>query len=207
MPVQTLSCVPPRFEAGNTVIWTTLFTDYPATDWDMVFIMSILGQVAATVPAVPDGNSFTVTLPSSLTVDLAGGTYDWAEYVSQSGERTTARTGTLIVTPDLATDAPPTFAEQQVELLQNALASLAAGTNETVNINGQSFTKRNIETYQKQLTYWEARVFQEQQRQAALRGNRSQNRVRTVFVSPYCNGVPYAGIPWSGFNGAGGCGQ
>jgi hypothetical protein len=151
---------------------------------------------------VTDGNAFTVTLTSVATAALDGGTYDWAEYVTQSGQRATARTGTLIVLPNLAVDSAPSFAEQQVELLQNALATLAAGTNETVNINGQSFTKRNIETYQKQLTYWEARVFQEQQRQAALRGNRSQNRIRTVFVSPYCNSFPYAGPPWAnGYNG------
>ena len=206
MPVQTLSCVPPRFEAGNTVIWTREFPSYPATSWTLAFILSQLGQVKANVAGVADGNAFMVTLTSAITAELDGGTYDWAEYVTQAGERTTARTGTLIVLPNLAADSDPTFAEQQVALLQNALATLAAGTNETVNINGQSFTKRNIETYQKQLTYWEARVFQEQQRQAALRGNRSQNRIRTVFVSPYCGSFPYAGPAWGFGQEGGNCG-
>jgi hypothetical protein len=206
MPVNTLSCVPPRFEAGNTIVWTQDFPRYPASEWSLSFVLSQAGQVKATVSGVPSGDSFTVTLTSTVTDRLAGGTYDWAEYVTQSGERATAATGTLIVLPNLATNAAPSFAEQQVELLQTALATLAAGTNETVNINGQSFTKRNIETYQKQLTYWEARVFQEQQRQAALRGNRSENRVRTVFVSPYCGVQPYVGAPWAnGYNG-GNCG-
>lgn len=199
MPIETLTCAPPKFEAGNTVVWAESFPDFPASEWALAFILSIGGIKKLSVDADPDGDDFTVTLTAADTGELASGTYDWAEYVTKYSERATIRTGTVIVLPNLAEDQEPSFAQSQVELLQGALAKLAAGTNESVNINGQSFTKRNIEIYQKQLTYWEARVFQEQQRQAALRGNRTDGRIRIAFESPYDGTPPYRAAAYGPF--------
>lgn len=188
MSADTFSCVPARFEAGNTVSWTTSFGCYPTDDWALIFVLSQAGAKKYQVSATVSEGKFVVTIPASATANFPGGVYEWAEYVTSDAERETARTGTVIILPNLAVDQEPSFAQQQVELLQDALSRLAAGTNETVNINGQSFTKRNIETYQKQLTYWEARVIRERREQAALRGDDTSGRIVIQFAPRGCNG-------------------
>ena len=63
------------------------------------------------------------------------------------------------------------------------MASFAATDKQTVNFNGQSFTRYAIADYQKQLVYFQAAVIREQQTQAALRGEVSGGRVALDFIA------------------------
>jgi hypothetical protein len=85
---------------------------------------------------------------------------------------------------NLAVTPTATYAQTMVTTLQTALSSLAASGNNSVSFNGQSYTRANIADYQKQLTYWQARVIKEQNDLAALRGTANTGRVETRFHTP-----------------------
>jgi hypothetical protein len=163
MAVETLSGVPCHFESGNTVIFEEDFPDFPATSWASTFCLSLNGTALAPVTATTDGATFIYTLADDVTAAFAAGTYDYAIYVTLSGERTTAKRGRVKVQPNLATSQTPTFAQAQVTLLQTALANLNTSDKQSVSFNGQSFTRAAIGQYREQLVYWQARVRHEQE--------------------------------------------
>ena len=74
------------------------------------------------------------------------GQYSAAFYVTEtaSGERTTAKTGTVTVTPNLSVALEASKAAQMLEAIDDAIVTLSAGTNQTVSFNNQSFTKKNL---------------------------------------------------------------
>lgn len=55
-------------------------------------------------------------------------------------------------------------AQTILEQLEDAISKLSTGTNATVNFNGQSFTKKNIDELIKARTYWKAEVLRSQPR-------------------------------------------
>lgn len=165
MPVATIDGPPSVLEAGNTVIFTDGFSDFPVTGWTMVFVLRGPGGTSRSVNAtisVDTPGYFTVALPT----DLAPGAYEWAEYVTETAtnQRTTAATGTLEVIPDLATNAVLTVAQTTLAAIEAAILRLSGNDNLTVSFNGQSFTKRDIKSLTDQRTYWKAEVLREQAR-------------------------------------------
>lgn len=181
MAVETLSGVPCHFESGNTVIFEEVFSDYPPSSWAATFYLSKNGTAAANAVATESGSIYTFTLSAVTTAALAPGVYDYAIYVTSGSERTTAKTGKLSVTANLAASQTPSFAQAQVTLLQTVLEGFNATDKQSVSFNGQSFTRANVDQYRKELVYWEARVFQERRQAARLRGETVSNSIGPVF--------------------------
>lgn len=180
MPVPTLTCPPSRIESGNTVMFTDGFSQYPATLWTMEFVLSLDGNPTTVKATTASGTLFSVTIPSNLKP----GVYDFAEYVTEisSGQRTTARVGTIEVLTNLAVAASKSFAKQMVDGLEVAILKLATGTNLTVNFNGQSFTKKDGPRMREELTFWQAAVLREKANSMRGRQSMNQNRAQIRFV-------------------------
>lgn len=197
MAEPTFQSLPPVIEAGNQVIFTENPSLYPVTDWTLTLYIAQGGQIMLTLPAVVTGNYFTFTIPGAMTASFRGGQYDWAEYAQMGSVRETAQTGVVTVIPNLAINQPPTYAQQQVTNLQGALAKLNSGSNVSVNINGQSFTKRDLAQMNTMLTFWKAEVYKENAFQASLRGSCGDGRVRIRFV-PSGGVYTYGPFPFQG---------
>lgn len=177
---------PPRtIEAGNYVQFTETLASYPSTSWTMQFVLVQPGGTPVVTAATVSGSSFLVTLAGGATANLTPGTYEWVEYVTNGGNRLTARNGTLTALPNLAVAQTPSFAAAQVTLLQGAIAALTAQPYAMVNFNGQEFEYAKLADYQKQLVTAQAAVIRENAAAAAARGARDPGRIAIEFASPF----------------------
>jgi hypothetical protein len=181
--VTTTQGVPLTIESGNEYHFTVNYPDFPVGTWTAAFVIVLSTGTPSSTAATTSGSDFLVTLTSAVTAALAPGDYTFAVYVTSSSQRTTAETGKISILPNLAVARTATFAESQVALLKTVMASFAATDKQTVNFNGQSFTRYAIADYQKQLVYFQAAVIREQQTQAALRGEVSGGRVALDFIA------------------------
>lgn len=192
-----LTGVPRRIEAGNSVAFTETLMNYPASAWGMSFVLS-MGTLAPVVTAATvQGDTFLVTLSTSATAALAAGEWEWAQYVTQTGIRLTAKTGTIQVLPNLAVQAPPSIAQSLLTLLETTITKLAANPNQSVNFNGQSFTKRDMKSLLEQRVQLQAEVLRQQAALQAQRDGIDPNRIAIEFAYQndshlrYRQGYPY----------------
>lgn len=189
MPVETLTSPPDKVEAGNTVIFTESYSLYPTSAWTLAFVLILNGKVRSIAASI-SGTKFSITLPT----DLKPGVYDYAEYVTEtaSGQRTTARTGTIEVMPDLTKNVEPTFAAGTLEILETAIGKLSKGTNLTVNFNGQNFTKKDLKALREERTYWKAEVLRERSAADGVRRGHDprSGRIAIQFAPQQCGAWP-----------------
>ena len=93
--------------AGDTLSFTTLLPDYPASaGWSMVY--KLIPRTAGTVISITStasGDDHLVQVGSSTTANWAAGNYSWVGYAVKSGERYTLESGTITINADPATAA------------------------------------------------------------------------------------------------------
>jgi hypothetical protein len=199
MPVITQVGVPPIIEQGNAYVFTETFPSYPVATWTLKLLLNIPGDpTPASFAAVVAGGVFQFTLKTTDTAGLVPvGAYNWAEYATEisSGQRTTAATGVLQVIEDLTKPHVATYAETMVTNIENAIAALSTGVNQSVNFAGQSFTKKDLNKLQDIYTYWQAQVYREQKAQAVFRGNQKGGMISTRFVVPPSMQSPFWSKP------------
>lgn len=176
MAVETLNGVPCSFEGGNTVKFSEVFTDFPPSAWSATFYLSQNRAAKANTTATESGSEYLFTLSAAATAALAPGVYDFAIYVTETAtdQRTTAKTGQILITPNLAANQTPTQAQRMVQVLNQVLLTFGNTDKQSVSFNGQSFTRANIVNYREELVFWEARLIQENARFNAARGNARQ---------------------------------
>lgn len=182
--------IPFEINAGDTAIWTECFTCWPNSAWTLKLWLYLLGGDAPfPTTATNSGTNFLLTLSSSVTSALPEGQYEYAEQVTNIADTTqvfTAKQGTLQVLPNYMIAQSPTFAQQQVTLLQSVIAEFNSTTRKSVNFAGQEFERALITDYQKQFVFWTSRVNAEQSARNRLRGGRDPGRITTQFAPAYC---------------------
>lgn len=184
MPNQSPCGIPPQFESGNSLQFTESFTCFPASEWALTLYLSQQGVAAFNVAAEADGDNFSFTITPTQSATIAAGIYDFAEYATKTNERQTARTGVVVVLPNLTVSQPKSDNQIALEAITAAINKLALGTEKMVNFNGQQFEKRDLSDLIKQQTYFKAQVIYDQRVQAALRGDRQDGRIPIHFVPP-----------------------
>lgn len=189
MPVETTTGIPVQIESGNEYHFTVGYSSYPAGTWTAALVLSRPSGAPTSVAGTTSGTGFLFTLTSAVTAALAAGDWQATVYVTSSTQRTTAESQAVTVLPNAAATPTPSFAQAQVTLLQTVVAAFNATDKKVVDFQGQRFERFELESYQKQLTYWEARVIYEQKKLAMQRGNRNLNRIQIVFgpARPYYN--------------------
>ena len=194
MSIPTNTGIPDSFNSGDTVLFTESFADYPNDTWTATLYLNAWNNTAATsVSATNSGTLFLFTLSATVTAAIASGTYEYAIVVSSGSQKATPKQGVISVLPNFAAAQSLTFAQQQVALLQIAIAALNATTNSSVSFNGQAYSKANLSDYQRQLVYWEARVIFERDKINAQRGNPPNHLIGTRFSPPPGGGQ----LPWA----------
>lgn len=151
MPITPSTGVPNSFTQGDTVSFIESFADYPSTDWSLKFCMVRNGLAITPIEASASGTDFAVIISADDSAKIVPGNYVYSEIVTNiaTSERLTIKTGSLIVSPDPTASLEQSTNAKILAGLKSAMLSLSTGTNEKVNINGQEFTKKNLETLQK----------------------------------------------------------
>lgn len=181
MPVAPTTGVPLQLEAGNSASFLLSYPDFPVGSYTLTFVLSQGGSAPSVITATTSGSSFLVSVSTTVSAALAPGVCQFAAYATASGVRYTAQTGAITILPNLAVTPTPTFAQTMLTALQTVLATFAATDKIKVNFNGQEFERANILEYQKQFTFWQARVLSEQAALAAQRGEGTGGRIAIQF--------------------------
>lgn len=198
MGIQTLTGIPKSFTAGDTVLFTENFTDFPNDTWTAKLWLNLGSGAPTSTTATVSGSNYLFTLANTYTANLSPAQYEYNIVVTNAGASQTAvaKKGLISVLPNYAVAQTPTFAEAQVALLQTVLAEFNATTRASVSFNGQSFSRASISEYQKQLLYWEARVLQERAKTNALRGTPDNHLVGTRFIPAQGGSYPWTWAPY-----------
>lgn len=80
-----------------------------------------------------------------------------------------------------------TAAQDILTALEATILKLASGTNQSVNLNGQSFTKKDLKSLTEMRAYWKAEVLREEA--ALLDSGNKDGRIRIAFVG---NNQPFS---------------
>lgn len=173
--------VPASFAAGETVKYRRNFPGYPASaGW--TYANYVRGAASLDVGGgmvAADGDDFVVTIPASGTPssNIAAGTYTYAERLTKAGEVYPGASGTLVITPNVATadaGALQSHAERMVPLLESALERRVAADMVSYTLLNRSLTREELATYRALLAQYRLEV------QAQRNGGRLPP-YRTVF--------------------------
>jgi hypothetical protein len=149
--VTDLFVIPDRIAAGTTVKYSRTFADFPASaGWAMKVWLA--GAIASGVDAVVDGDGFDVTLTATFTATLTPGNYRWVERVTKASEIYDAASGTLVVTPNLATATSGSvlsYEEKTLAVIESALTGSLTKGMESYQIDGIAVVKLDAEKLEK----------------------------------------------------------
>lgn len=119
-----LTEMPTSFAAGETLSYTKLLSDYPASaGWALTVYLA--GKKPIHAHATASGDSFVVVFSATDTTALLPGLYYWTERVDKAGEVHDAATGTVDVKPNLATATDGSIQSINEKLLDLIDARLA----------------------------------------------------------------------------------
>lgn len=185
MAVETRTGIPDTIESGDTVIFTEIFADYPASAWGVsLYLMDSDGDAAPAVVGSGSGTTYTFTLSTTYTQARTPGEYRYAFYATETAtsQRERAQTGVLHILPDLARGRDKTANETALESVEAALALLRASPDATVSFNGQSITSKDMSSMIQESVRLRAAVIAEKRKADALRGIRQSNTIGPIFT-------------------------
>jgi hypothetical protein len=137
-----LTALPESFPAGTTVIYTKSFTGFSSAEWTLKLYLA--GASVINVTAAAEGTGFKVTLAAGDTDDFPAGTYQWTERLEKTGAVCDIASGTVILTPNLATATAgslQSWAERVLPLVEAAIAGRIPSGMESYQIAGRAVSK------------------------------------------------------------------
>lgn len=162
MAVAILTSMPHSFVSGDSVRVKIADSRYPSSLWTLkVWFQRATTTVDYTAPANVDGG-YDLFITPTQSAALAAGKYlvgfVFTE-IALPNDRATGDEEFLVqVFANPAVARPKTTARLTLEAMEAAYLLLAAGVYQSVNFNGQSFTKRNLKDFQDAITRQKAIV-------------------------------------------------
>jgi len=133
---------------GATIEWEDTFTDYPASDYDLIIYLK-LGSAAAVQPTTAkDGDTFVNTIPNTLLTTSGNYQfqYKFTEIATNNVYYPAEYMGVVPVIGSLATSGDMRTADQKVlEELEAARLRVAAREYVSITINGKATQFRTLE--------------------------------------------------------------
>lgn len=165
--MQTLTEMPASFAAGETVEYTRSLSDYPANDgWTLA--VHLRGDATANATVTPSGADYGVVFEAAKTAGLPAGRYEWAEIATKVGVVKQAATGSVIVTPNIATagaGALKSDAEKTLAALQAKRDGRLTADQETIQVDGMAISRIPYDSLEEHIRRYQAIV------NAELRGS------------------------------------
>lgn len=148
MPVAVLTQFPKSFIQGDAVRVKIADARYPSSLWTLkVWFQGPTATTSFDAPAGTNG-SYDLAITAAQSAGLAAGHYlvglVYTETAAPNDRKTSECEFQVSVFSNPAIPRAKTLARQTLEAMEAALLILAAGSNSSVNFNGQSFTKRNL---------------------------------------------------------------
>ena len=140
--IPTIEPLQPR--AGDTWMWTLALADFPATSWELTYIL-VSATAKITITASADGENHAVDVAAATTAAYAAGRYDWTSYVSDGTDRHSVGAGSMEVLPDLAVASAydgRSHARKMLEAIEAILEGRA--TNENIDLVSTSIQDQTV---------------------------------------------------------------
>lgn len=141
---------PTVIQAGDTLLWSRSFPDYPpSAGWTLKYAFRGVGSFDISAEDDGSGNGYIVLVPAATSA-VAAGLYEWVAWVENTAdpvEKHSVASGRVIVRPQLSTTAAGTrqqHAERMVALIEAQLEQLAASPVETYTIEQQTTVRRKM---------------------------------------------------------------
>lgn len=178
--------MPDTLVVGDYWTWRVpIIDDYPTgSSWALSFafagpasIKSADGGWTITNEA---GGTRLVTVTTARTGTYTPGRYQWAAYVTLSGERYQVAAGWVIVQPNRAAQIGDnrTHAQKMLDLIDAALEGRMTSQEESYQINGRAISKMPIMELRKLRGLYAAEVYREQHQTTPIQS------IGVQFVSP-----------------------
>lgn len=160
---------PNQITAGFSVSWTKSLSEYPATEYSLVYTLAPLsGGEVKTVNGYASGDDFEVSLTPADTAQFDSGLYQLTGYVEDiatSGQsvKTEIYVGRLSVLAGAESNEDRrTYAETILQSLRSTYQKLVSNTVSQATVNGTTYTKRDLADLRAEMTYWENQIKNEQ---------------------------------------------
>lgn len=145
MSIDTQSGIPSQITKGDAVAFEVLDADFGASVWSATIHFSVPGQ--STVSFARDslnGEAHVWNLTNAETATLPAGLGKAVISFSDGSNRQSTAPVAIQIFPDPSATPSTSWARSTLATVQTAITSLSSGTNSSVNINGQQFTKKNL---------------------------------------------------------------
>jgi len=179
--------IPAAIPAGDTLEYRAPGLIYPPTEgWARKFWLKgpalpedspLDGGVDADV----DGDSFVISVPADDTASLTSGGYRWAELASKAGKTFTARSGEILVLPNIATADGDELLDADEKMLAAVNEQIAKRVAKDISRMGE-YTRVLEREQLEQL--WKLKGELEARIAAKRRGSDQRRSVRAVFQRP-----------------------
>lgn len=156
---------PVEFVGGDTVEWTKVLADYPASSWTLKYRL-IAGDVDSTITATEDGDSYEVEIPPATTAAIVTETVGrLVGWVTDGTDRHYVYDATVRVRPNIETATATnlkTHAVRTLAVIEAALENRLTADMESYSIDGRQVTKIPIKELRRLRGLYAAEVWREQ---------------------------------------------
>lgn len=140
---------PTAFRAGDTVVFTRAYPDFPVADgWTFTYTLNGASKATGAV-SVASGTHAQVTLSSTLTKDLLPGSYVFLVRATLSGASYTAESGIVTIHANIeaaTAGALESTDEAELRVLNAAILSRATNDHKSYAIGDRSLDREELQT-------------------------------------------------------------
>ena len=175
---------PVQFTAGDTVKWTKLLPDYPASaGWTLTYY-AIQKNHKFSAVATASGDGYSFNIPAATSANFVVGHYFWELQVTKAGERFTVERGTLDVLTDIAAQNNydgRSHARKTLEAIEAVIEGRASTDQEEYTIGNRSLKRTAIADLIVLADKYRAMVKAEDNAEAVRLGRGAKNRILVRF--------------------------
>ncbi len=196
MACQPFDHLPRTIDAGTTVVFHVEDACHPSSAWTAAIVLNngLSAPTSVAMTANSDGKRFDCTISATVSSSLAQGPTTAIPIFTQiadSSVKEYGRASTTFVLPAITATATPSPAQRMLAALETAITKLSGAVNQSVNFNGQQYSKGDLAKLLQERVRLQAEVLREQQALLAARGGKpNDGRIHVRFDPVYCN-VPY----------------
>jgi hypothetical protein len=136
--------LPRSFVAGDSFNFEYNDVSHPASQgWAAQFV--IMTTAPTLIAGVADGDAFDFSMDSATSALIVPGEYGQALVFTKAGKRETVSLLSVIVLPNPVVASAPSWAMMALTECETAIRNWAKGSNAQVSINGETYTKKDID--------------------------------------------------------------
>ena len=174
---------PTQFTVGDTVKWTKVLSDFPASDsWALTYAFVNSAGTFSESTSTADGDRHAIVITTAHSAVFAAGDYDWQAYATKGTERFPAGSGSTIVNANYADGAVDARSHAKITLdaIEAVIEGRATSDQSSVSIGGRAITKLSPAELLEFYSFYKAEYASETkaERIAAGLGHRGKVRIR-----------------------------